>query len=148
VALHEAAGLEFERRFGSQPGAIVRAPGRVNLIGGHTDHNDGFVFPVAIDLAIWVALQPRDDRRIAAYAVNFDHYACFDPHALKNTDERWAEYLKGVAWALQEAGHELRGWDGIVRRCIAGGRTLIVSGARTCHCPRLCRRLGHPVGAS
>ena len=55
---------EFQTRYGTPPEFVVRAPGRVNLIGEHTDYNDGFVLPMAIDRAIWIALRPRADRRV------------------------------------------------------------------------------------
>ena len=63
---------QFTKRFGQSPRWIVRAPGRVNLIGEHTDYNDGFVLPLAIDRAVWIALRPRDDRRVAVYSVDYD----------------------------------------------------------------------------
>ena len=56
---------------------IVRAPGRVNLIGEHTDYNDGFVLPMAIDRAVWIALAPRDDRRVVVYSLDYDETAEF-----------------------------------------------------------------------
>lgn len=55
---------EFIHRFGESPALLIRAPGRVNLIGEHTDYNDGFVLPMAIDRAVWMALRPRYDRRV------------------------------------------------------------------------------------
>ena len=57
------------RRFGEPPALIVRSPGRVNLIGEHTDYNDGFVLPMAIDRAVWLALRSRDDGRVLAYSL-------------------------------------------------------------------------------
>ncbi|NIP74868.1 MAG: galactokinase, partial [Xanthomonadales bacterium] len=59
---------EFTRRFGEPPAFVVRAPGRVNLIGEHTDYNDGFVLPMAIDRATWIALRPAANERISLYA--------------------------------------------------------------------------------
>ena len=64
MSLQRQTTEEFARHFGSQPAFVVRAPGRVNLIGEHTDYNDGFVLPMAIDRAIWIALRPRADRRV------------------------------------------------------------------------------------
>ncbi|MCY4539166.1 MAG: galactokinase family protein, partial [Chloroflexi bacterium] len=55
---------EFRKAFNDSPAFIVRAPGRVNLIGEHTDYNDGFVFPMAIERATWIALRPRDDNQV------------------------------------------------------------------------------------
>ena len=103
---------EFIQRFGSPPGAIVRAPGRVNLIGEHTDYNDGFVLPMAIDRAIWIALRPRPDRLVAAHSLDFNETAEFDLDRLEK-QSGWIEYLKGVAWALQEAGHALTGLEAV-----------------------------------
>ena len=62
----------FKSFYGPEPELIVRAPGRVNLIGEHTDYNDGFVLPMAIDRAIWMALRPRDDGRVRLFSVDFD----------------------------------------------------------------------------
>ena len=52
--------------------ALVRAPGRANLIGQHTDHNDGFVLPMAIDRVVWIVLRPRDDGRVNAHSLDYD----------------------------------------------------------------------------
>ena len=119
---------EFTQRSGSPPIAIVRAPGRVNLIGEHTDYNDGFVLPMAIDRAIWIALRPRPDRQVMAYSLDFDETAKFDLDRLeKNTG--WIEYLKGVAWALQEAGYTLKGFDAVVAGDVPIGAGLSSSAA-------------------
>jgi galactokinase len=104
----------FRQQFGSEPPVIARAPGRVNLIGEHTDYNDGFVLPIAIDRAMWIAFRPRDDRQVIAHALEFDETARIDLDALENTGAGWVEYLKGLAWAMQEAGHQLRGWEGVL----------------------------------
>jgi len=101
----------FRARFG-RDATLYRAPGRVNLIGEHTDYNDGFVLPAAIDLATWVAAAPRDDRRVRIHAGNLDAAASF---ALDDPDPRpsraWSDYPRGVALALERAGHRLRGAD-------------------------------------
>jgi len=104
---------EFTQRFGSPPSAIVRAPGRVNLIGEHTDYNDGFVLPMAIDRAIWIALRPRPDRLVAAHSLDFDETAEFDLDRLEK-QSGWVEYPKGVAWSLQYAGYTLHGFDAVI----------------------------------
>ena len=67
----------FVEKFGERPSFIVRAPGRVNLIGEHTDYNDGFVLPMAIDRAIWIALRPREDRQVSVTTLDYDDTATF-----------------------------------------------------------------------
>jgi galactokinase len=105
----------FRSRHGSDPAFVVRAPGRVNLIGEHTDYNDGFVFPMAIDRAAWIALRPRPDGRVVATSLDFDETCEFDLGKLgKKETDGWIEYLKGTAWALQDAGHALKGFEGVV----------------------------------
>lgn len=103
----------FKQRFGGEPSAVVRAPGRVNLIGEHTDYNDGFVLPMAIDRASWIALRPRKDSRVTIFSCNHNEPAEFDLTKMTKTPGQWVEYVKGTAWALQEAGHTLNGWDGV-----------------------------------
>lgn len=120
---------EFERRFGTAPPFVLRAPGRVNLIGEHTDYNDGFVLPMAIDRAIWIALRPRDDRRVVAHTLNLDDTTDFSLVALKNTNDGWSEYLKGVAWSLQQHGYTLGGWEGVLAGNIPIGAGLSSSAA-------------------
>jgi galactokinase len=126
--LQARVAQEFERRFGSAPGAIVRAPGRVNLIGEHTDYNDGFVLPMAIDRAIWIALSSRPDRIVAAHSLDFGESAEFDLDRLEK-QSGWIEYLKGVAWALQEAGHTLTGFNAVVAGDVPIGAGLSSSAA-------------------
>ncbi len=134
--LQSRVTAEFTQRFGSPPGAIVRAPGRVNLIGEHTDYNDGFVLPMAIDRAIWIALRPRPDRLVLAHSLDFDETAEFDLDRLEK-QAGWIEYLKGVAWALQEAGYTLhrlrrgrRGRCADRRGAVVFGRVGVGGGAR------------------
>ena len=98
----------FTERFGQAPALVVRAPGRVNLIGEHTDYNDGFVLPLAIDRAAWIALRPRGDCRVNVYSIDYQEAREFDIAGLKHEKAGWIEYLKGVAWCLQDAGMNLR----------------------------------------
>ncbi len=122
----------FERWTGDAPAAVARAPGRVNLIGEHTDYNDGFVLPMAIDRAIWIGFRPRDDRRVHVHSLDFDATARFpldDLRRANNSNNQWIEYIKGVAWALQEAGHKLQGWEGVVAGDVPLGAGLSSSAA-------------------
>lgn len=119
----------FRKRYGEEPAFLVRAPGRVNLIGEHTDYNDGFVLPIAIDRAIWIALRPRTDQHVAAYSLDYEEVSAFDLHHLTHEAAGWGEYVKGVAWALQEEGHHLAGWDGIIGGDVPRGAGLSSSAA-------------------
>jgi galactokinase len=114
---------EFQGHFAAPPALVVRAPGRVNLIGEHTDYNDGFVLPMAIDRAVWIALRPRSDCQVVVRSVNFDQTVDFPLEDIRHGGAAWGEYVKGVAWALREAGFALRGWDGV-----AGGDVPIGAG--------------------
>ena len=119
----------FEQRLGRKPKWIVRAPGRVNLIGEHTDYNDGFVFPLAIDRAVWIALEPRDDRKVVVHSIDYKESGEFSSTALKNTKSGWIEYIKGTAWSLQDAGHRLCGWEGVLAGDVPLGAGLSSSAA-------------------
>jgi galactokinase len=119
----------FERLFGQPPAYVVRAPGRVNLIGEHTDYNDGFVLPMAIDHAVWIALRPRPDGQVHVHSLDLDQSATFDLAALRHENAGWAEYVKGVAWALQQAGYRLTGWEGVLAGDVPRGAGLSSSAA-------------------
>jgi galactokinase len=114
MSLQSQVTREFEQRFRAQPTVVVRAPGRVNLIGEHTDYNDGFVLPMAIDRAIWIAARPRHDSRVVVHSLDFDRAASFPLRPLERGPAGWSEYVKGVAWALQETGVRLQGWEGVL----------------------------------
>ncbi len=119
----------FQIHFGAAPAFVVRAPGRVNLIGEHTDYNDGFVLPMAIDHAVWIALRLRQDGQVHVHSLDLDRSTTFDLAALRYQDEGWAEYVKGVAWALQEAGYALIGWEGVLAGDVPRGAGLSSSAA-------------------
>ena len=102
----------FSTYFNAKPEFIVRAPGRVNLIGEHTDYNDGFVLPMAIDRAFWIALTPRADSQVRVRSLDLEVDSAFDLHSLAK-GEGWLEYIKGVANELQKAGYKLSGFDAV-----------------------------------
>lgn len=112
-SLFEQIQTEFLNRFGEKPVYVTRAPGRVNLIGEHTDYNDGFVMPLAIDRATWIALRPRTDGKVILHSIEQNETLEFDLGDLKKGAMSWGEYPKGVAWALLEEGFELSGWEGV-----------------------------------
>jgi len=127
--LLEQVSAGFVTRFGAPPLCFVRAPGRVNLIGEHTDYNGGFVLPMAIDRATWIALGPRADARVRLHSLDYDETASFDLGDLRKFQMSWSEYPKGVAWALQGSGLSLRGWDGVAKCDVPMGAGLSSSAA-------------------
>jgi len=128
MSLQQVVTDAFMEQFGERPLFIIRAPGRVNLIGEHTDYNDGFVLPMAIDRAIWMALRPRDDRQVSIKSLDYGETAVFSLDTLTKGDG-WIEYVKGTAWALQEAGYALNGWEGVMKGDIPKGAGLSSSAA-------------------
>jgi galactokinase len=102
----------FERIFNSPPQVVVRAPGRVNLIGEHTDYNHGFVLPAAIDRAIAFAGRRRPDRRVRVHALDFQDAVEFSLDDItRDPQHSWSDYLRGVSKFLEEDGHRLTGAD-------------------------------------
>jgi galactokinase len=113
--LRENVARAARREFGQAPKLWVAAPGRVNLIGEHTDYNDGFVLPAAIDRHVVLGATPRADRLVRLHAVDFVETVTFDLDAIAYSDRnRWSNYLRGVAWALQGAGYRLQGMDAVL----------------------------------
>ena len=104
----------FREKFSGDPRWITQSPGRVNIIGEHTDYNDGFVLPMAINYSTWVALQPRQDRHVHITALDMGEELEFDLDQFEKGEGGWREYITGVAWALGEAGHKLKGWEGVI----------------------------------
>jgi galactokinase len=102
-----AAGPDVEVR-------VVRAPGRVNLIGEHTDYNEGFVMPAAIDLEIRIAYVQTDDGRVELRRLDAGEQDGFDLDAPRPKASTWLDYVVGTAWALDEAGLRLTGLRGVI----------------------------------
>jgi len=99
------------QRFG-QDSALFVAPGRVNLIGEHTDYAEGFVMPAAIDFATLAAICPRDDKSVAIYSANFDDQIAYPLDSLPEKASRhWSDYPLGVVSVLREAGVEIPGFS-------------------------------------
>ena len=100
---------EFAERFGNAEGAQVYfAPGRVNLIGEHTDYNGGHVFPCALDIGTYAVVRKRQDKRLFFYSMNYPETGIINSSLtgqLEHDDEDgWANYPKGVIWAFEEKG--------------------------------------------
>jgi len=103
----------FRARYGTEPTHVVRGPGRVNLIGEHTDYNGGFVLPMAIDRATWMALRATANRQVRVHSLAHSETLELDLDRLSKATPSWREYPKAVAWALADAGFEVRGFDAV-----------------------------------
>jgi galactokinase len=129
MSIQQEITTRFEALYGEAPAYVVRAPGRVNLIGEHTDYNDGFVLPLAIDRAVWIALRPRNDDQVHLTSLDFDEPIAFSLSSLAKGEESPAEYVKGVAWALQDAGYQIGGFEGVIKGDVPIGAGLSSSAA-------------------
>ena len=125
-----AAGLRqrFQRRFGTKS-TVFRAPGRVNLIGEHTDYNEGYVMPAAIDASTWVAIAPRADRIIRIYSEQFNEEFAFHLDENPTRQRRWTDYAQGVALLLSQTGFKLKGADILIDSTVPIGAGLSSSAA-------------------
>ncbi|MEP7074530.1 MAG: galactokinase [Acidobacteriota bacterium] len=137
---------KFEETYDSKP-RLFRAPGRINVIGEHTDYNEGFVLPCAIDFATYVAAAGRIDRKIRVSSLNFDRAFEFDlddPPLGKET--AWVKYVQGVALILERSGYGLRGADLLIDSDVPVGAGLSSSAALEISVAfALSRISGHPV---
>ncbi|CAI0703526.1 Galactokinase [Serratia entomophila] len=117
----------FTAHFGYAPALTIQAPGRVNLIGEHTDYNDGFVLPCAIDYQTVIACAKRDDRQIRAIAVDYDHqqdlFALDDP-IVSHPTQRWSDYVRGVVKHLQIRNPDFGGADLVIAGNVPQGAGL------------------------
>lgn len=117
----------------AEPDGVWSAPGRVNLIGEHTDYNAGLCLPTALPHRTYVALRLRDDDLVRVASAQTE-----EPWELRLRDvvpgevKGWGAYVAGVAWALQQAGHVVRGFDAVVDSCVPFGASLSSSAALEC----------------
>ena len=126
---HRARRL-FHERVGAAPGVVAFGPGRVNLIGEHTDYNDGFVLPMALQRGVAIACRARADHRIHAYAAQPDEAREDSLDGLApGRVTGWLAYVAGVAWALERAGHRLPGCDVVITSDLPIGAGLSSSAA-------------------
>jgi len=131
-ALIKKTETVFLDHFGKQPVVRVQAPGRVNLIGEHTDYNDGFVLPCAIDYQTVVSAAPRADWRVNVVAVDFDNESdSFDltEPVVAHPDKLWSNYIRGMVKHLQYNGFEFTGADIVVSGNVPQGAGLSSSAA-------------------
>ena len=130
--MSEKAGQMYKTAFGDEADELVvaMAPGRVNIIGEHTDYNEGYVLPMPIDRHVWTATKRRRDDSVHLFAADYEDRVTFDPGDIKFCHEhRWANYVLGVAKAIALAGHRIRGANMVIWGDIPQGAGLGSSGA-------------------
>jgi galactokinase len=121
---------EFARRFGNEPILWGRAPGRVDLMGSHTDYNQGYVLTLSLDRDTWLAARPRNDRQVTIYSLNVEGGGSFDLDFIeRDQTSPWTNYIRGVATMLQAEGFDLPGFDGLVHSTVPFGSGLGSSAA-------------------
>jgi len=114
--MKEKIAAEFQKYFSKPASHIIRSPGRVNIIGEHTDYNEGFVFPMAIERATWLAVSPREDHFINIYSEHRGKASLNLLNLLRPQEKaKWFDYIEAVAWALSnEFKKALKGFDAAV----------------------------------
>ncbi|MGS2722680.1 galactokinase [Porticoccus sp. GXU_MW_L64] len=131
-ALAPVAAAAFAEHFGYTHQQLVQAPGRVNLIGEHTDYNDGFVLPCAIDYSAVVAAARRDDHQVRVVSLDYDNQQdvfSLDADIAHHPEYLWANYIRGVVKCLQQRGYLLGGADLVVTGNVPQGAGLSSSAA-------------------
>jgi galactokinase len=145
ISLASQATDAFGQVFKVAPTALVRAPGRVNLIGEHTDYNDGFVLPMAIDRAVWIAIGPRADDTIRVSSLDYEMTEEFTLASVRELPSQpatqWLDYIRGTAWSLQLDGLSLQGWNGVMVGDVPIGAGLSSSAAVELAVARACAHI-------
>ena len=123
----------FHRRFGTEPEFLVRAPGRVDLMGSHTDYNLGHVLTMAISRDVWISGRARHDTIVRVYSMGLDDEQCFDVASLTPGGRTgWVDYVRGVAAVLASERLQLRGFDAVIHSTVPIGSGLSSSAALEC----------------
>src|SRR6476660_10008549 len=129
--LRSSVRQRFQQRFGAEP-IVVRSPGRVNIIGEHTDYNNGFVLPAAIDKAIYIGITKRDDDQIFLYSEEFNEEHKTDLVTITPTDKQWPNYILGVVDQLMKRGYQIHGFNLNIDGDVPVGAGLSSSAAVEC----------------
>ena len=124
----ETVEKSFEKKFAEKP-LLVRSPGRVNLIGEHTDYNQGFVLPAAIDKAVYFAIAPRSERTCHIAALDMKDEVQFDIDNLQKSSQGWPNYLMGVVDQFLKSHYQVRGFNCMFGSTIPIGAGLSSSAA-------------------
>jgi galactokinase len=132
VSNDAALARAFRARTDRPPVGVWAAPGRVNLIGEHTDYNDGYVMPFALAHRVLIAAAPRQDGTWSVTSLNNDSTKSFQAADLQPGMSGWQAYVAGVVWALQDAGHQVGGTDMVLTSDVPEGAGLSSSAALEC----------------
>lgn len=130
--LHAKVTQEYIRQFSKKPAIVVSSPGHINLIGEHTDYNNGFVLPAAIDKNMHLAISRREDNQFRYYALDFQDFYQGSLNSLVQSPKFWPNYINGVIKELIDAGFQLSGLDLVVGGDIPAGAGLSSSAALEC----------------
>ena len=123
----------FEERFGATPSLWCRAPGRVDLMGSHTDYNLGYVLTLPIGYDTWIAARPREDHTVRLYSLNLEAETSFSlDDIVADPQHRWSNYARGVAQVLRAEGLKLTGLDGVIQSTVPISSGLSSSAALEC----------------
>ncbi|EKB49926.1 galactokinase [Cecembia lonarensis] len=123
---------KFREIFQQEPYSLYFSPGRINLIGEHTDYNEGFVMPAAIDLGIYVAISANELHVCRIYSLDFDEEFSINLNSLAPKKGHWATYIMGVISQLQQAGYPVKGFDMVFGGDLPVGAGLSSSAAIEC----------------
>lgn len=130
--LHKEVTSTFTENFFTTPSLIVRSPGRINLIGEHTDYNEGFVLPAAIDKHIYIAVAAREDDTIALVAGSLNEKFTASLSDLSKGKEGWPAYILGIVDQLQKQGYTIGGFNAVVNGNVPVGAGMSSSAAVEC----------------
>ncbi len=127
MSLKEKTQTLFADAFGYPASHVIQAPGRVNLIGEHTDYNDGFVLPCAIDYQTVISCAPRDDRTVRVIAADYDNQTdefSLDAPIISHDTQQWSNYVRGVVKHLQQRNSHFGGADLVISGNVPQGAGL------------------------
>ena len=122
----------FKSVFNNEPQIIVKSPGRINIIGEHTDYNNGFVLPAAIDKGVYIGISAREDDKIALYSIDYNDKYETDTASLAFGPELWTNYILGATRILSKKSDKIKGYNLVVVGDVPLGSGLSSSAALTC----------------
>ena len=123
---------DFREIYGTNAEMIVRSPGRINLIGEHTDYNNGFVLPAAIDKDAGFAISRRNDNKVQLFAIDYDEWHVTDLSAIHALPHTWPAYILGVVQQLQQNGYKMQGFNAALSSTVPVGAGMSSSAAIEC----------------